>query len=492
MPHSGRKKQSVLIVDDEAQVAIALADLLEEDFQVVTETSPLAALERLRASDDFSVIVSDQRMPGMSGDQLFAEAKELSIASRVLITGYADIGAVIDAVNQGKIYGYLTKPWKAEDIYFTVSRAAESADLNRKVLREQALLQQLMASSVDAIAIKDREHKYLRLNHAESRLLGAGEPRLVEGRSAGEFLPASRADATRAIEEQILTTGMPILDRLEQVTTRDERVRWFSSNLAPVHDDRREIVGLVSITRDVTEMRKLDEMKDQFIATVRHELRSPLTAMRGALSLLQSGAAGELSGQARRMIEISNRNCHDLLKLVNDLLETELLVNGRLDLDRSTFSVAELVAAAVAAARAMALDADVEVRAAPGLPDVAIDADRRRMLEVLDKLIANAVAAAPLGTTVNVSAEARDGRVRLTVADRGAGIPDDLREHVFKRFTQVDSSDSRPKGGVGLGLFIARSLVEAQGGTIDFASDETRGTVFFVDLPLALAAAVNC
>jgi response regulator RpfG family c-di-GMP phosphodiesterase len=127
MPQHKIEQPSILIVDDEPQVTTALADVLEDRYKVITKTSPEAALNILESDKRISVIISDQRMPGMTGDELFARARKLSTATRVLITAYADISAVIDAVNQGKIFAYVKKPWQRDDIILTVHRAADIA-----------------------------------------------------------------------------------------------------------------------------------------------------------------------------------------------------------------------------------------------------------------------------------------------------------------------------------------------------------------------------
>jgi PAS domain S-box-containing protein len=479
------EKRVVLIVDDEPQVVAALSDALEEDYRVVTAPSPEAALAILKTDKGISVIISDQRMPDMTGDQLLARAQRVSIAARVLITAYADISAVINAVNLGNIFGYISKPWQPHDLALIVRRAADYCELNRRMVHERELLRQLMDSSPDAIAIKDREHRYVRLNDLEVALLQAGSRMEVEGCTAADFLPEERSAARHREEAALFLGGTPIRERIEHVPS-DEAERWYSANISPIRDAHGETVGLVSITRDVTDTRRLDAMKDQFIATVRHELRTPLTAIRGALGLLRAGAVNDIGARARKLVEIGYNHSGRLLALINDLLDTEALAKGEIPFDRQPILISAIVADAVEAIERSGQPRPVAIAVAPDMPQVEIDADRKRIRQVLTKLIVNAIEVAPAGGAVRIQAGlVGEDLVRLSVFDQGPGIPASFGREMFQRFSQADSSDARGKSGIGLGLHIAKSIVEAHGGTIGF-TNHPAGAEFYVDLPIVM------
>lgn len=477
----------ILIVDDEPQVAGALADVLEDHYSVFVETSPEAALARLAADKRIAVIVSDQRMPGMTGDKLFMHAQQISIATRVLITAYADIGAVIDAVNAGKIFAYVTKPWQLDDIVLTVNRAAEHCKLNRKILEAQSLLHQLMESSVDAIAIKDRHHRYIKLNRAEAFILGADDIAEVEGRTAAEFLTPERIEPRLADEIELIGKGLTLRDRVEHVTAADGRNTWYSSNLAPIRDLSGDVIGIVGITRDVSETKRLDEMKDQFIATVRHELRTPLTAIHASLGLLRGGVlardAGNRGSQAARLVEIGHDNCAKLLTLIADLLDTVNLENGEMEFAQTPVALADVVADAIAINAARAEQKRVRLIADVNSSLLRVEIDRARLAKALAKLVANAIDVTPEGGEVSAAARMEDDTVRIAVTDQGPGVSPQLQPLLFKRFSQGDSSNSREKGGVGLGLYIAKSIVDAHEGEIGFVNRPSGGAEFFIALP---------
>jgi signal transduction histidine kinase len=278
---------------------------------------------------------------------------------------------------------------------------------------------------------------------------------------------------------------MPLRDRVEQVVGVDGRSRWYSSNLAPIRDLQGDVVGLVGITRDVSESKRLDELKDQFIATVRHELRTPLTAIHAALGLLRGGILTQNGERAARLVEIGHENCAKLLALIGDLLDTVNLEKGEMHFDRAPVEVSELVAQAVGANGERARKKAVNLLSAPDLPRVEVEADRERLLQVLAKLIANAIDAAPPESDVTVTAAEVDGdKVRIAVLDQGPGVPPELRPHLFRRFSQGDTSNTREKGGVGLGLYIAKSIIEAHSGHLGFRNNPVRGAEFFFELPI--------
>jgi signal transduction histidine kinase len=227
-------------------------------------------------------------------------------------------------------------------------------------------------------------------------------------------------------------------------------------------------------------------MKDQFIATVRHELRTPLTAIRGALGILRAGAVNDIGERARKFVEIGFSHSGRLLSLINDLLDTETLERGEMPFDREPVLVGTVVADAVEAIERSVQPRAAALIVAPDMPHVEIDADRKRLRQALAKLIANAIEVTPAGGEVRIAGGlVGEDSVRLSVFDEGPGVPPDFGMRMFQRFSQADSSDARAKSGIGLGLFIAKSIVEAHGGTIGYFNHPA-GAEFYIDLPIIM------
>lgn len=247
----------VLIVDDEPQVLIAMQDALGDEFETLTATTGTHALELIRSEPDIAVIISDQRMPLMTGDQILELAGKACKATRILFTGYADLTAVIRAVNHSRIFAYLTKPWNGDHLRNTVRQAVEQYQLTRDLAHERKLLGDLLNSAPDAIYFKDRELRYLRANPACAVLQGRAEPEQLTGSRDGELnvagVPELESDQQRVLVEAEAT--------IDQVSCfeRDGETRWLSSTHAPIRGERGEVVGVLGIARDITDRKRHEE-----------------------------------------------------------------------------------------------------------------------------------------------------------------------------------------------------------------------------------------
>ncbi|MFO0637553.1 MAG: ATP-binding protein, partial [Nannocystaceae bacterium] len=257
---------------------------------------------------------------------------------------------------------------------------------------------------------------------------------------------------------------------------RAERERWYLPRASPVYDEHGAIVGVTAIAQDVTRLRRFDELRNDMIATVAHEFRTPLTSLRMAIHLCVEGAAGELGDKQADLLAAAREDCERLQAIVDDLLDLARLQSDKLELARVATAVESLVEAAVEAHRDDAARAAVElrVRMTPSLP--AVDVDRSRVALVLDNLLANAIRHSPAGGTITVLADANDEGVRVEVADTGPGIAPEVVPRVFDRFFRAPG---QVDGGAGLGLSIAREVVEAHGGRIGVVSEPGRGSRFW-------------
>lgn len=273
----------VLVVDDEPGILNSVSDLLEDLFEVHLASSGQEALEILQRHP-ISVLVTDQRMPGMAGDELLAEAARHSQATRVLFTGYSDLNAVVRAVNRGHIYAYVAKPWEPMELRLTLSRAAEHHDLVQSLEHERMLLAQLMENVPDAIFFKDASHRFTRVNRAKSDLVGARGPECLTGLADWDFFPPHEAVRIQNEDRSVINDGKAIIDQVEVYTPPDGRERWFSTTKVPLADKK----GLVGISRDITERKhseqQLEAMTSALISAEKekeHFGRQVVTAVTG-------------------------------------------------------------------------------------------------------------------------------------------------------------------------------------------------------------------
>ncbi len=232
------------------------------------------------------------------------------------------------------------------------------------------------------------------------------------------------------------------------------------------------------------------EEKSQFVSVVSHELRTPLTSIKGSLALVRAGLVGEATDNLARMIDIAYNNSSRLAVLIDDLLDLEKAEAGKMEYDFQSIDLIELVKESVDSNQPYADTYDITFRLIGELNPVSIMGDYNRLLQVMANVLSNAAKFSHKGSFVDIGVELSDERVRVSVRDYGIGIPADARKKVFEKFAQVDSSDRRQTGGTGLGMSIARSILESHDGTIDFTCGPEKGTTFQIDFNIAPVRAV--
>lgn len=254
------------------------------------------------------------------------------------------------------------------------------------------------------------------------------------------------------------------------------------------HQGQPMYIGLV---RDITERKRMEKMKSEFVSTVSHELRTPLTSISGSLGLIAGGALGEIPVQPKQMIELAYKNAQHLTTLINDLLDMEKLVAGKLQVELTKQTLLPIVEQSLQGIHAYAEQYNVRVSVINQTDNAVVNVDSLRLQQVLTNLLSNAVKFSPAGDEVIVSVFHRHNNIRVEVLDHGPGVPDNFREHLFQKFSQADASDSRQKSGTGLGLAISKELIERMHGQVGYQSNEGHGACFYFELPQVKTLPVN-
>jgi len=316
------------------------------------------------------------------------------------------------------------------------------------------------------------------VNPAAARML-AWVPSDLLGRNACETLCAQRHDECPLT--MVRTLGS-LMTQSEMDYTKRDGTRLPVEITAAPNSGAEGSHGAVVVFRDITERHVMEQMKQQFVSAVSHELRTPLTAIRGSLELLADGAAGELPVSAQQIVAMAERGGERLTRLVNDIIDIERLEAGSFSVEPSPQDVPALVEATVNSLQALAEKARVRLVVGPVQGRALCDEDR--VAQALVNLVGNALKFTPPGGVVRISAVPDDHEVTFAVSDEGRGIPSEELESIFERFHQVSRSDSRDKGGTGLGLTITKSIVERHGGRIWVESEPDVGSTFRFTLPL--------
>ena len=377
-----------------------------------------------------------------------------------------------------------------------VTEQYEAEEALHMATRQRELILESVGDGIYGI---DLDGKLTFINETGARALGY-TPEELTGRDVHEVIHHSHADGTPYSKST--SPILQALRRCEPIRMRDE-VFWRQDGTAipveysanPLMDEGR-ISGMVVAFQDVSERRRLERMKDEFISPVSHELRTPLTSLRASLGLISSGSLDKRPEKQRQMIEMAIGNSDRLIRLVNDILDFDSVEKGRLPLHRQPVESVDLLRRAADVAHTAAAQAHIGFRI--DAPMAPVFADEDRVLQVLNELVTNAIKFSPPDTTIRlaarpVAAGARTaapglGEVCFIVEDQGRGIAAEKLERIFERFQQGDASDSRALGGTGLGLALCRSIVEQHGGRIWAESEAGKGSRFLFTLPAASGA----
>jgi two-component system sensor histidine kinase VicK len=341
--------------------------------------------------------------------------------------------------------------------------------------------QSILDSVGDGIWGMDMEGKLTFINRSAAAMLGYSPQELL-GQEMHTLIHHSRADGTPYPVEEC-----PIMGSAKRETPLhvDDDVFWRKDGQSlPVEYVACPLVanghvdGIVVAFADVTERRRLNRMKDEFIATVSHELRTPLTSLRAALGLVASGALEKRPEKIPQMLDIALGNCDRLVRLVNDIVDFERIGSGNLPLHKAEWNAIDLLRRAMDPERSTAARAGLTFRIDAQPVDVWVDGDR--ILQVLGNLIRNAIKFSEKGGEIRLAARATgEKEVTFEVQDQGAGIPPEKLDLIFDRFQQADASDSRLRGGTGLGLALCRGIVNQHGGRIWVTSNPGSGSTFY-------------
>jgi two-component system phosphate regulon sensor histidine kinase PhoR len=369
-------------------------------------------------------------------------------ARRIAIEPHGEIGEVGDFINR-----------MADDAERTV----------RALVHERALLGSVLDGMSQGVIALDEDRRMTLVNPAAREMLELSTSPIGEA-----FIDVVRIPAAVSLVEKAPEAG-----EAEITTPSGTRI---AARVVPQRDGR----GCILVLEDVTDLRRLERIRRDFVANVSHELRTPVSVIRANAETLQTGAKDDPKF-AGRLIDGLHRNAERLARIIADLLDLSRLEAGQFRIERTPVDLRTGAQAACdmldnqAVSKHVALQVDMD-------PDLRVIADAKALDQILVNLIDNAIKYTPANGHVWVRARPSEDRVRITVADDGPGIAAHHRERIFERFYRVDPGRSREVGGTGLGLSIVKHLVESMGGTVGVEGNEPTGTVFWLELPRATAA----
>jgi signal transduction histidine kinase len=513
-PVTGQRVGTIFIVDDEMMVTSSLQSMLglETSHRIHTFNNPLDALDQLKKLRP-DVVISDFSMPSMDGITFLRNVKAtLPEATLILLTGYADKESAIEAINTVGIYRYIEKPWDNEELKISINNGLERSylvsDLRSSVHdltvaraqlerhnhqletlveeRTQDLhatyrkLQSIVSNTADGILTLDARLRLTSINPAAERwfrtVIGLDEinllsvpPEKLLKMQTGNL--AELFDPNRPLQVGELLIGeLPV-----------------EASISPLQDETgQDAGGFVVVLRDIAARKEIERLRDDFVSTLTHDLRTPLLAAIQTLGFFLDGSLGEVPDRQRELIQMLIQSLREMLGLVNVLLEVYKYESGRQKLILDTINMPELVRHVCQELDSLAKSRDqsLQIEVAPkiGAKSGHVHGDKQELKRVLVNLVGNAINFTPKGGEIRVSLAAEGKRLKICVADNGRGIPAKDIPLLFQRFSQGTSKQR--SSGSGLGLYLSRQIMEAHHGQIWVESEEGKGSRFFIRLPL--------
>ncbi|MBN1311108.1 MAG: GAF domain-containing protein [Anaerolineae bacterium] len=374
------------------------------------------------------------------------------------------------------------------ELYRLIRDQAERLGLMlRSQQTEAAKSQAILESIADGVMVSDQAGEIILFNAAAERVLDLSREDVL-GRPSTDLTGLYGASAETWAEALREWSANPSEYQGALFTEQIE----FGNKVVSVHVSPaihgEEFIGMVSVFRDISREVAADRIKSEFVATVSHELRTPMTSIKGYADLLLLGAAGEISSEQRRFLEIVKNNADRLSLLVNDLLDISRIEQGGLDLDVRPFDLTEIIKDVIATIEGRRGNEDRTLRIATEIPEELpkIEGDYDRITQIISNVLANAYQYTPDDGTVTVRITPDETGIQIDVIDTGIGIPDEDQPHVFERFFRGEDPMIMRTAGTGLGLAIVQRLITMHQGRISFESKQGVGTTFHVWLPCKL------
>ncbi|MFH1442227.1 MAG: PAS domain-containing sensor histidine kinase [Candidatus Omnitrophota bacterium] len=368
---------------------------------------------------------------------------------------------------------------------------------------EHRLFEDLMKYTTDVIYFKDKTGKLIMVNEAHAKGLGL-VPEKVIGKTDFDIFERPRAEKMSKDDEYVIKTGKPIIDKIERATRPDGEDNYVSTTKIPRYDKNGKIIGLIGITRDITQrkqieilkegkkaiekkleiLQELGRLKSEFVAVVSHELRTPLAIVREAVALISEELVGDINQEQKKLLNSAVINVVRLQKMIDDLLDISRIERGVYKLFKTVVDIVDLIKETSQFYLKQAQAKGIELEYLLPENKIPLVIDKEKINQVLTNIINNAIKFTEAGGRITVKAEADDAGIKLEVSDTGIGIAKQDLPKLFNKFVQISDSQDIKIKGLGLGLSIAKEIISRHGGNIGVFSTRGIGSKFYFTLPV--------
>jgi PAS domain S-box-containing protein len=487
-------KPRLLVVDDELGMREGIRRIFRLEGYDVTVAENGSDGIAIGSEREFDVALIDLKMPDMDGLTVLRRLRErFPDTEYMIITAFAGIDTAVEATKHGA-YTYIPKPFTPDQIVFEVNRALGKrrltletrelrAEQERRLLeisQEKSRLRTIINAINDAVFVTNLEDEIV-LANPQTRALFDFPATIKAGDKISDLLPEEVIDLIREAQEKT-RQNIELVSHEWEMRPNLELVVQMKT--APVKDAEGGIIGFVSTIQDVTQLKRLDMQKSQFVSMVAHELKAPVAAVSGYLESMHGQLLGEDIAAYAKMIHRSRERLQALIDLVNDLLNISRRDLGTIRREITAVQIPEIVENTQELLQGEMDQRALQFTAAYEDDLPAIDVDRDEFTRVITNLISNAIKYNCEGGDIRVHAAREDDSVRIAISDTGIGMKKEEQEMLFRQFYRIKNDETRTIPGTGLGLSIVKQIVDSYHGNIRVESRWGEGSTFILRIPV--------
>jgi len=476
-------KPSVLVVDDEKRIRdVCIKMLTNKGYTVSGAETAEIGMEMIK-NKHFDIILLDLMMPGMSGLEALVQIRALHPDTVVIvITGYATLEHSVEAMKKGA-FDFISKPFSPSDLHIVIIKAIEHISTLQDIANEKSRMRVMINHLADGVMTTDNQKRIAQVNPAFLKMIGYHEKKPI-GESFADIFRNEKMN--RMIDKVLVAPENELIKVSEEVCLnlddpKNELI--IGAHCVPFRDRLGRNLGTITVLHDITTLKKMDQIKSDFVSMVSHEIRSPMNSVLMQLKVIIDGLAGETTPKQQEILARASEKITALTTMASELLDLARIESGLITREQEEVLVSELLKDQVAfhLARAQAKSIRLRLKPLPPLPPLL--ANRFNLEEVFSNLIENAIKYTPDSGEIWVDASMEGNYICVRVTDTGIGIPAEDLQRVFDRFYRVKTARTRYIIGTGLGLSLVKSIVDAHHGMIRVASKPDLGTTFSVFFP---------
>jgi two-component system phosphate regulon sensor histidine kinase PhoR len=473
----------IMIVDDEERIRKACDRFLtEEGCKVEMAENGKICLEMINKKH-FDIILLDLMMPGMSGLDVLKQVKTYHPDTVVIVvTGYATLEHSIETMKKGA-FDFLSKPFSPKELRLVINKAIEFIRTLQDIATEKSRMRVMINTLCSGVLTTDHQKNVALANPAFLKLMGCQKSRVI-GR------PVSELFDQRAILDMIDKAAEQSEDNIAEIT--DEIMIpgieegdniTIGVRCIPFQDRLHRNLGTVTVLQDITDLKRIDQLKSDFVSMVAHEIKSPLNTVLMQLNNLLSGLAGDLNEQQTQILSRSQDKIKSLTNLSSELLDLSKIESGLINQERQEINIFAIMVEQVEFYTEKACSKSISLEMETTSESIKIMGNLQNIEEIFSNLISNAIRYTPEGGSILVLTQNIDDWAIIKVTDTGFGIPEEEMDNIFTKFYRIKTKETRFINGTGLGLPIVKSIVQAHHGSIKVESAVGSGTSFSIRLP---------